>query len=197
MKINPSLCDGCGKCVAECHRKAIAKNDAGTFFVDAALCNNCSDVFDVECARVCTPGAFVQDNGTAPEINRVWRLRSEHAIWLIAILGARGKDKLKGSRWQPFRELIASAYRNPDLQVRLVKNFDDSCIGCAVKQLDGHAKENGRLDDLCFAKLGVAPGTVMRFWDAVQLCGEKFSVPFIKSLGCVPDDVIEDFLLIR
>jgi Pyruvate/2-oxoacid:ferredoxin oxidoreductase delta subunit len=197
MRINRDLCNGCEKCVAECPKAAISKDNAGNFTIDAQLCDNCVNYFDIECIRICEPKAITQEDGTISEFDATWRIRSEHLIWLMAVMGSKGNGQFPVGHihWDPFRKLIIAAYRNPDLKVRLTKNFDDNCIGCSAKQAAGHPEHCGELDDACFAKMGVEPGMIMRLWDAVQLVEDKFSILFIKELGSISDSVLENFLL--
>jgi len=161
-----------------------------------ALCTGCEDVFDIECVRVCAPKAITCHEGIIIECDTTWRLRSEHLIWLIAIMGTRdGKQFPVGSvEWDGFRKLASALYKDPDLKVRLTKNFDDNCINCPVKQQPGHAEDMGRLDDICYQRLGIEPGTVMRLWDLIQLFEDTFSIKFIKELGSVSDKVLERVL---
>jgi ferredoxin len=196
MLINKELCDGCGKCVAECHKAAISGGGDGKYVIDASKCSECDDIFDIECVRICEPGAIVRDNGDTVDFDRTWRLRTEHLIWLIAVMGSRDNVLFPvGSReWNAFRRLVSAAFLDPDVKVRLTKNFDDNCIGCASKQVLDHVYKCGRDDENCFEKLGVEPGVIMRLWDVVQLVEDKLSIPFIKKLGTIPDKVLECFL---
>lgn len=196
MRIHQDLCNGCGKCVAECPKTAIGKNDAGGYAINAELCDECAEVFDIECIRRCDVNAITLDDGTVPGFDPTRRFRSEHLIWLMAVLGARGNGRFPVGvpEWDAFRRIISAVYLDPNLQVRLTRNFDDNCIGCPAKQTPGHPQVCGAVDDACFAQLGLEPGTVMRLWDAVKLAEEKFAVSFIRSLGTIHDYVLDNYL---
>jgi len=196
MIINKDLCSGCGKCVAECPRAAIVCDNIGNYYIDFQLCNECDDIFEIECIRVCALNAITKNDGTYIDFDPIWRFRSEHLIWLMAIMGSRGSGRFQsGSKeWDAFRRLISAAYLDPELKVRMTRNFDDNCTGCPSKQNPGHVQRCGRADDLCYEKLGIKPGTVMRLWDVIKLVEDTFSIPFIKQLGTIPDDVLGDFL---
>ena len=196
MRINQDVCTKCGKCITECHNKAICKGENNSYFIDPALCKNCADVFDVECVRICKVKAIVADDGSAVEYDPTLRLRSEHVIWLMAVLGSRGnKERYPlGTHWDAFRELIAAAYANPDLEVRLTKYFDDNCIGCAQRQDPGHFEACGFFDDICYKQLGIEPGAKMKIWDLIALSEEKFDYAFLKELESISDEVLEDYM---
>lgn len=196
MLINKALCNGCAKCVAECHNAAIKKDIEDNYYIDASVCTNCEDIFDIECIRVCPTDAITSNDGTVPEIDRTPRVRSEHLLWFMAVIGSmgRGQFPLGVGEWDAFRRIIAAAYLDPDIEVRLTKNFDDNCQGCPTKRASGHVELCGNLDDACFERLGVKPGAVMRLWDAVQLVEDKFSIPFIRGLGVMSEDVISCFV---
>jgi ferredoxin len=183
MIINNELCNGCKRCIAECYKGAIGINEAGNYVIDAALCNNCKDLFDIECIRVCAPRAITREDGSALDFNPTRRLRFEHLAWLIAIMGERGGGNfpLGNQEWDAFRKIISAAFLNPELKVRLSKNFDDVCIGCHRKQEAGHPEKCGNDDDVCSERLGVPPGTVMKLWDVIKLVEDKYSIPFLKQ----------------
>lgn len=193
MRIDPDACDGCGRCVAECPRSAIGPGPHGRPAIDPGRCDGCRGVLDVECARACRAGAIVGRDGSVPAFDPTWRLRAEHVIWLMAVMGSRGNGRFPAGThsWDAFRRLLAAAFTDPGLRVRLTRNFDDNCTGCPVKRKPGHAEECGRLDDACFARLGVEPGTVMGVWEAVDLAGRKFDEPFLRSLGVLADEVLD------
>jgi Pyruvate/2-oxoacid:ferredoxin oxidoreductase delta subunit len=183
MIIQKELCTKCKKCVAECHKSAISKDDAGNFVIDPELCNDCCDIFEIECIRVCEPKAITRKDGTVPEFDPTWRLRSGHLSWMVALMGERGSTGIfpVGEQdYDVFRQLIAAAFIDPDFMVRLVKSFDQNCIGCPRKQEAGHAEKQNRVDGIYFERLGVAPGTIMKFWDVIGLFEEKLSLPFIR-----------------
>ena len=194
MRINRDLCDGCGKCVVECPKTAIISDDTGKYRVDESLCNDCGDMFDIECIRFCAEKAITADDGTIPEFDTICRIRSEHLLWFMSLIGSKGNDLYKSSHWNAFRKIVSAAYLDPDLKVRLTKNIDDTCAGCLTKQKPGHVEECREKDDVCFERLGIEPGTVMRLWDAVQLVEDKFSIPFIKEHNLIGGDFFDCFL---
>jgi Pyruvate/2-oxoacid:ferredoxin oxidoreductase delta subunit len=184
MLIRKELCNRCGKCVAECPKAAINKNGSDSYLIDAGLCNDCKDIFDIECIRVCEPKAITRADGTVPAFDTTWRLRPEHIAWAMAIMGERGKSerfRVGIKEFDEFRKLIAAAFIDPDFKVRLTKNFDDNCIGCPRKQEIGHPEKCGRDDDVCFQRLGLEPGIIIRFWDVIQLVEDKYSIQFMKQ----------------
>ena len=191
MKINREICSKCGKCVSECPNKAIIKNEDGNYIIDSVLCTECTDLPDQEpeCFRHCPLGSMVLNNGEVPVKDTVPRLRAEHAVWIMAIMGARDSDKFKSSHWDLFRKLAARFYTEPDLVVRLTKYLDDNCYGCMAKQKAGHLEESGQFDDLCHEKLGLKFGEKIKLWDLIRMIEEKFSAKFISKFA--PDYVIE------
>ena len=195
MKINKDACVKCGKCITECHNKAIKKDSEG-FFIDPILCKNCTDVYDIECVRICEFKAITADDGSLIDFDPTWRLRSEHVIWLMAMIGARSnKERYPvGGHWDEFRKLISAAYLNPDLQIRLTKYFDDNCIGCAARQAPGHFEDCGYVDDMCYKQLGVELGTTMKLWDFIKIAEQKFTIPFLQTLGSIPDETLKDYI---
>ena len=194
MRINKDLCDGCGKCVAECHKTAIISDNAGKYNIDAGLCNDCDDMFDIECIRFCAVKAITADDGAIPKFDTTLRVRSEHLLWIMSLIGSKGNDVYRSSHWNAFRKIVSDAYLDPDLKVRLTKSLDDTCAGCLAKQKPGHIEESRKKDDVCFERLGVEPGTVMKFWDAVQLIEDKFSIPFIKEHDLIGGNFLDCFL---
>jgi len=198
MRINKNLCNKCGECITECPFKAIKKDDTSEYIIDSELCNDCKDFCDIECIRVCESNAMIFNDGTLPEFDPTRRLRSEHLIWLMAILGSRGNKNgtfpVGRGEWDAFRRLISDMYLNPDMMIRLTSDFDDNCTKCARKQQSGHAEELRVFDYACFKELGVEPGCVMKLWDAVQLAEEKFSLSFIENLGPISDIVLKDYI---
>jgi hypothetical protein len=140
-------------------------------------------MFEIECIRVCEPKAISRKDGTVPEFDPTWRLRSGHLSWMVALMGERGETGIFPvgvQDYDVFRKLIAAAFINPDFKVRLSRTFDENCIGCPRKQEAGHPEKLTGVDEASFEKLGVPPGTVMRFWDVIKLFEEKFSMPFIR-----------------
>ena len=166
MIIQTELCVGCGKCVLECFKGAIGKDGSNKYKIDQEKCVNCEGVFDIECIRVCKSKAITKDDGSVPEFDATWRLRSEHIPYLIAVMGSRddySRYPVDVQEWKLCRKLIAAVYSNPDLKVRLTKIFDDMCIGCPRKQEPGHVESSALEDDVFFEKLGVKPGDIIKF----------------------------------
>jgi len=199
MRINKNLCNECGECITECPYNAINKNDTGEYIIDAGLCNDCKDLGDIECIRVCESNAMTFNDGTLPEFDKMWRVRPEHLIWIMALINSRGvhdnqKYIVGQPQWACKRKIAADAILNPDLKIRFTRSYDDICIKCGAKQIPGHPEISGKVDDSCFEKLGVGAGTVLRFWDAVKMIEDEFSLEFIKSLTPIPDDILNDFL---
>ena len=199
MIINKNLCNGCGECITECPFRAISRDGTGEYTIDENLCNGCKDLGDIECIRVCAISAITYDDGSRPEFDRMWRVRPEHLVWIMALIGSRGDhDKWKyivgHPQWECKRKIAADAILNPDLMIRFTRSYDDICIKCGAKQEPGHPEVSGKVDDMCFEKLGVGADTVLRFWDGVKMLEEKFSVGLIKRLTPIPDDIFNDFL---
>ena len=151
MFIDTDLCNGCGKCVVECHRSAISGDGQGKYSINPGLCTGCKDVFDIECIRICETRAITYDKRVHLEYDPTWRLRSEHLIWLIAVMGSEGSGAfwVGAAEWDAFRRLISAAYLDTELKVRLTKNFDDNCTGCPRKKDLDHVEQCGRDDDAC------------------------------------------------
>ena len=180
MVINNDVCQKCGKCVIECANIAIRKNDDGNYIIDPSLCNNCKDSLDIECIRHCTFKAITHEDGTVPEFDTTKRLLSNHVAWIIAIMGARGNTTrfpVDNREWKEFRKLIASAYIDPDLKIRIVYGHDDICITCGRKQTGCRESAGGP----CFERLGIEAGTIIKFWDLVKLVEDKYSLSFLKQ----------------
>ena len=182
MIINKDLCKKCGKCVAECANKAIGKNSEEGYAIDRLLCTDCVDFSDIECIRHCKFKAITQEDGTIPEIDTTRRLLSNHIPWLIAIMGDRGNTgrfPVDNREYKEFRKLIAAAFIDPELKIRITYGFDDICISCPRKQEGCREAPGGA----AFERLGIEPGTVMRLWDVVKLVEDKYSVSFLKQYG--------------
>ena len=180
MIINKDLCTKCGICVSECINKAIGVDDSGDYLIDQALCNNCKELYEIECIRVCNTNAITHEDGTIPEINREWRILSGHVPWMIAIMGDRGKSgffPIDNREYRMFRKLISDAFTNPDLLIRIVYGNDDMCVTCAKKQEGCREPEGGAV----FKRLEIKPGTLMKFWDLIGLVEDKFSIPFLNE----------------
>jgi len=194
MVIDKNLCVACGKCVSECPRKAISKDEAGSYSVDAEICNDCEDMFDIECIRVCGKNAFAGCDGKVLDFDKTCRVRSEHLVWMMSIMGSKGNKVYDNHHWDLFRKIIASAYLDPELKVRLTVSIDDTCVKCHQKQNLKHLEESGNLDRLCFGRIGVQPGTIMRFWDAVKLAEEKYTIDFVKENKIIAGDHLNCFV---
>jgi hypothetical protein len=178
---------------------AISKKDEGKYIIDAVICNNCENLMDMECIRVCAPNAITREDGTAVQFDATWRVRPEHLIWMMALLASRGaqdegKYSVGNPQWDQKRKLVSSAFLNPDFKIRLTRSYDDICLRCGAKQEPGHPEVSGGVDDLCYKELGITPGTVMKLWDVVKMIEEKFSLAFIKTLSPIPDDILADIL---
>jgi ferredoxin len=184
MIINKEACRSCGKCALECPKKAISQDSDGKFIIDPNYCVDCKDIMDVECVRVCVFRAITKNDGTAQEFDSTRRLMTAHLNYIIAVMGDRGYGHFPASteKWAPFRKMIAAAYQDIDMKIRLSRHFDDMCIGCPSKSIPGHAEADAETSDAFFEVLGIEPGTVMRFWDAVRLAEEKYSMPFLKRI---------------
>ena len=190
MIINKDLCKKCGKCVPECGNRAISKNDAGEYAIDQSLCTDCSDCTDIECVRYCKFNAITKKDGSPVEFDPTARILSGHIPWMLAMMGSRGKTgrfPIEHREYQEFRKLIASAFTNPDLEIRVVYGWDDICGGCQNKT---KCKEGPGGPH--FERLGVKPGEVIRFWDLIQLVEDKYSLQFIKRQQ--PDHIDDEFL---
>ena len=184
MVIQKELCKGCGKCITECSKAAIRKDDEGKYFIDQDLCVNCEHIFDIECIRVCRSKAITHKDGTVPEFDKTTRLRPEHLPFLIAIMGERGRTgrfPVGILEWDLFRKIISAAFLNPDLNVRLTKVFDDVCTGCVRKAEPGHVEKSAKDDDIYLELLGLEPGTIIKFWDLINLFEDKCAMSFLKS----------------
>jgi hypothetical protein len=103
----------------------------------------------------------------------------------MAVLGERGDGTFPiGMReWDEFRKVIAVAYRDTDFKIRLSRNFDDICVGCARKKEKGHPEKLGTDDAAYFKLLGIEPGAIIRLWDALKLVEDNFSAPFIERMN--------------
>ena len=184
MKIIQELCNGCAKCVPECWKAAITKSqDDDKYTIDTTKCDNCQTFFEVECVRVCTPKAIVNDDDSVIEFDPTFRILAGHLQWLVAIMGSRNTNRFPvgNIEYDKFRRLIATAYLNPELKVRVTPNFDDICVGCERKAEPGHAESLVEPCLASFARLGIEPGTIMNFWDLIQLIEDTYSLPFILS----------------
>jgi hypothetical protein len=105
---------------------------------------------------------------------------------MIAIMGERGNTPIfpvNHSEYKAFRKLIAAAFSDPGLKVRVVYGFDDICTSCPRKQ-EGCGEAPGGIG---FERLGIEPGTIIRLWDLIQLFEDKYSIPFLKQYGYKDD----------
>ena len=189
MLIDKALCIKCEKCIIECPNKAIRINGEGEIYIDRSLCTDCIDFSDIECIRVCDYKAITREDGTIPEIDRTPRLLSGHIPWAIAIIGDRGlsgRFPVDNREWGEFRKLIAAAIIDPDLKIRIVYGVDDICISCPAKQT-GCREAPG---SITFERLGLEPGAVIRFWDAVRLVEDNYSTAFLKERNF--EDIVID-----
>ena len=198
MRIIKELCNGCGKCEVECHRNAIIKNQNGQFIIDESLCNECDGLLDIQCAWVCPLSCIVKTlQGT--EYERIFsdsmiRLRPDHLLYLIAIMGSANSGRyVNGREWAPLRKIIAKAFLDPELEVRVVPTFDDACVGCKLKKDPNHVKQLIWEDKKTLDKVGFKFGKVVKFWDAVTVMKKKIDVKHLKSIK-KPKSFIEDFL---
>jgi len=191
MIIDKNLCKKCGKCIIECSNKAISKNNDGDYFIDQTLCINCSDCSDIECIRYCKFNAITKDDGTVVEFDTTPRLLSGHIPYVAAIMGDRGKTglfPLDNREWKEFRKLIAAAFTDTELKIRIVYGNDDICSGCPRKQAG--CKEGP--DGAHFKRLGIEPGTVIKFWDLMEIFEDKYSMQFMKDNLYSINDVFLD-----
>jgi|GEM_PF-6231746 len=191
MKIDKNLCSGCGKCVPACPPKAIIKGDGDFYIINKSLCINCATATDIECIKHCPKNAILNDDGTKPVYDKTTRIRSEHFMWIMAIMGAKDDDIFKESHWDGMRSFISKAYLDPQLMVRLTKAIDDTCYKCTAKHKPGHLEASAVYDDIFFEKFGLSEGDKLKFWDMIRLC-ENLTVEFLKSTKCIPDYVIDN-----
>ena len=112
----------------------------------------------------------------------------------MSIMGARGSDLFKDKHWNLMRKIISMAFLDPNLIVRLTRSLDDTCIGCLAKQKSGHIEISDKKDNICFERLGLELGTVIKFWDVVQLIEDKFSAEFIKEHNLIGGEFFDSFL---
>ncbi len=70
IRVDQTLCAGCGVCVPECPTGAITQRE-GIVLVDAALCNGCGSLDEAHarlCIDVCPEGALTWVAETVPEL---------------------------------------------------------------------------------------------------------------------------------
>ena len=184
MIINRNLCNGCTKCVAACPAGAISAADGQRYVeVDRNICTNCDAYADIECIRVCDCRAITREDGTVPEFDATPRLLTAHLNYIIAVMGERddGRFPAGNPKWDPFRKMIAQAFLNPEMNIRLTRHFDDMCIMCSGKKECGKGIHDST-NMTHFEKLGIEPGTVMKFWEVIRLAEEKYDMPFLKQM---------------
>ena len=199
MIINKDLCKKCGVCVSECPHIAISKNDDGDYVIDLELCDDCDRAYGNECVRACKFNAISFNDGTFPEPDPMWRVRPEHVLWMMPLIAAKGytdesRYTVGHPQWDMKRKLIADAYLNPDLEVRLTEIWDDICFKCVSKQIPGHMDVTKEVDDKCYEALGLKPGMIVKLWDIVRLIEENFTEDFVNSLNPMPDEIYNDLL---
>ena len=183
MIINKDLCNGCTKCVAACPAGAISVADGQRYAeIDRNVCINCAAYADIECIRVCDRKAITREDGTVPEFDATPRLLSAHLNYIIAVMGDRDDGHFPAGhpKWDPFRKMIAQAFLNPVMNVRLTRHFDDMCIMCSNKKECGKGIHDST-NMTHFEKLEVEPGTVMNFWEMIKLAEEKYDMAFLKN----------------
>lgn len=197
MMIIKELCNECGKCEVECHRNAIKREQNGQFVIDKSLCNECDGLLDIQCAWVC-PLSCITKTLQGTEYERILsdsmiRLRPDHLLYLIAIMGSKNNGHyIIGREWRPLRKIIAEAFLNPELEIRIVPTFDDACIGCNLKKNTNHVKQLTWEDKETLDKAGFKFGDIIKFWDAIKAIKKKIDLKYLKSIK-KPKSFIEDF----
>lgn len=197
MKIIDELCTRCGECLPQCHLEAISVDEEGRYVIDQSICNECEDLLDVQCARVCRPACIVDADTLEPVKNilpQIPTLRPDHLLYLIAVMGTgnSGRYTLRKERVIE-RSIIARAYLDPQMKVRIVPTFDACCLGCPRKRQPRHRQNLINEDTKTAGFLGFEFGQVINFWDAVDIARQKMTPEYLKSVR-KPDVFIKDFM---
>ncbi len=194
MRIISEQCNNCGICEAECHRNAVTKDNNGKFIIDASLCNNCEGLLDYQCAWVCPCNCIVDESGNPISItDRTARLRPDHILYMVAVLGAGNSGRyVTGREWVLMRNIIAEAFRDPRLMIRIVPTFDDGCIGCKSKKDPKHVEKLIWEDKKTLDAAGFKYGQVINFWDAISAIKKNITKRYLKKIG-KSDVFIKDF----
>lgn len=197
MKILAELCTSCGLCKPECHRKAIRKNADGSYTIDQTICNDCKDLFEIQCIQVCPVDCIVHSDSEKINEEEKYagpiRLRPDHVLYVVGILKSRGENRYRvGREWGVLRSVLSKAIENPDLMIRITPYFDDACFGCGMKSNDEHIRVVKWEDEEARKQTGIEFGQVIRFWDAVNLFLSKITKEYMIRMD-KPDYLIEDF----
>lgn len=197
MRILFDECNRCGKCETECHKSAIDKDQNGMPCINEKLCDECNGLYDAQCVRVCSAGCIVKSpQGSLIariNIDNKIRLRPDHLLYTVAILGSGNSGRYLGGReWAVQREIIAKAFLDPKLEIRIVPVFDDACIGCSMKKDPTHRERLAWEDKKTLDVLGLKYGQDIQFWDAVAIARKKISAGYLKSITKF-DEFINDF----
>ena len=196
MKIIEKDCTKCGICVKQCHLEAIKITPDGRYEINASLCDRCSGLLDIQCARECKPACIVSlsDEPIKNILPDIPTLRPDHLLYLIAIMGTgnSGHYTLRKERAIE-RSIISRAYLDPAMKVRIVPIFDSCCVGCPRKKEKLH-REHLIDEDTKTAKfLGFSFGEVTNFWEAVKIAVEKCTPETLKDIR-KNDMFVEDFM---
>ena len=197
VRIEQGKCTKCGSCVAQCHLRAIHFTADGQYEIDPSVCDGCKGLLDVQCARVCETDCMV-DTSTGEMIINILQdipiLRPDHLLYLVAVMGTgnSGRYTLRNER-KIERSIIANAYLDPLLKVRIVPVFDDCCLSCPRKR-EKLLRDHLIYEDTKTAEfLGFKFGEVIGFWKAVQIAIDKFTPESLKSVRKA-DAFIKDYM---
>lgn len=91
------------------------------------------------------------------------------------------------------REIIAQAYRNPELEIRIVPTFGDACIGCSMKRNPRHIERLTSEDRKTLDIMKYQYGDVVKFWDAIVTAQTNVTVQHLKDINKT-NIFIEDFM---
>ena len=196
MKIIEKDCTKCGICIKQCHLGAIKITPNGSYEIDASLCNGCSGLLDIQCARECKPACIVSssDEPIKNVLPDIPSLRPDHLLYLIAVMGTgnSGHYTLRKERVIE-RSIISRAYLDPAMKVRIVPVFDSCCLGCPRRKEELH-REHLIDEDIRTAKfLGFSFGEIINFWEAVNIAVEKFTPETLKNIR-KSDIFVDDFM---